>query len=345
MAGVIKDITIKGFKSLRNIEGFELNNGLNILIGANGSGKSNFIQVFEMLIEMKQRSLVKYILTNGGSANFLHNGPKETEGIHLQFDFTLSEGGVNSYKATLIPTADEAFLLDESSSVDGRSWESYGPLARESRIRDEAISSMAVYHFHDTSLLAGMRRFEIIEDSKSLRPDAKNIAPFLLNLRENHPHNYKEIIDSIHLVMPFFDDFLLTVNSGGRVRLDWTQATSDFPMTPYQLSDGSIRFICLATALLQPNPPSIILIDEPELGLQPEAIAILVELINAVAISSQLIIATQSPLLLNYFSSEDVIFMKRGSMKRLNSNMLEAWLDDYSLGELWTKGVLEQAIE
>lgn len=368
MAKGIKNITIKGFKSIKTIDKFALND-LNIIIGANGAGKSNFIQVFHLLSAMVQKNLSGYINEKGGSDNFLFNGPKATSKIELEFDFTAARGyGENSYHVELTPTVKEDFLVNEHRKYYNYSWRSYGPPSSESRIADQkdersyayanypgvgyyifdSISNWVVYHFHDTSSLAPMRRSEIIEDNKRLRGNASNIAPFLLELKTNHKENYDEILNAIRLVMPFFDDFILDIATKGeesRVKLSWKQKGSDFPMQPYHLSDGSIRFICLATALLQPNPPSTIVIDEPELGLHPAAIAILSELLQAAAKNTQVIVATQSPMLIDYFSIDDIIVMSReyGSscMKRLDPEAFSVWLEDYSVGELWTKNVIE----
>ena len=205
-----------------------------------------------------------------------------------------------------------------------------------------------VYHFHDTSPTAPMRRYEIVEDNKRLRENASNIAPFLLNLRDRYPRNYDEIRESVRIVMPFFDDFILDpvqMGDASKVRLTWKQKGSDFPMQPYHLSDGSIRFICLAAALIQPDPPSTIVIDEPELGLHPAAISILAELLRAASKRSQIIAATQSPLLIDQFGIDDIIVMGREKgasvLKHLDPDSFSVWLEDYSVGELWTKNVLE----
>lgn len=115
-------------------------------------------------------------------------------------------------------------------------------------------------------------------------------------------------------------------------------------MQPYHLSDGTIRFICLSTALLQPNPPATIIIDEPELGLHPSAIGILAELIETASRRTQVIVATQSPLLMDYFSPEDIIVVNRknGSsvFERLKAEDYKEWFEDFSLGELWVKNVI-----
>jgi predicted ATPase len=371
MKGGIKKLSIQGFKSIRELKDFELKD-LNIIIGANGVGKSNFVQVFRMLMAMSQQNFQKFILERGGADNFLHNGPKATPSIQIGFEFeshSIHAEGSNYYNFELTSTTDERFLIDESRKYVSTSWRSYGSPSEESRLQDqrnetsatgqsngvghfvyESISNWIVYHFHDTSSTAPMRRSEIVEDNHKLRHDASNIAPFLLKLKTNNSwrKNYQEIIDAVRLVIPFFDDFRLDVQQLGdaqKVKLSWQQKGSDFPMQPYHLSDGSIRFICLATALLQPFPPSAIVIDEPELGLHPEAIAILAELIQDAAKRTQIILATQSPNLLNEFSIEDIVIANRkdgqSTLERLNRKDFSSWLDSYSVGDLWTKNVIQ----
>jgi predicted ATPase len=369
MQNSLDKITIKGFKSIQNLENFELKK-LNILIGANGAGKSNFIQLFKMLGAMTQKNFVKFISLHGGADSFLFNGPKVTPKISAEFEFNSGSPysqGSNHYKFELDLTADEKFVVSEERMYVTSSWKSYGSPSEESRLKDEedetgvrgghgigyyvynAISKWMVYHFHDTSDNAPMRRSEILEDCDILRNNASNIAPFLYNLKntEYYKTYYDQIVNAVRLVNPFFDDFRLDISSvgaGNKVRLSWNQKGSDYPMQPYHLSDGSIRFICLATALLQPKPPSIIVIDEPELGLHPGAIAILAELIQCASSHTQVIIATQSPTLINYFSIDDIIVANRkdgqSTFERLKEDDYNIWLEDYTIGELWTKNVI-----
>jgi len=370
MGKALDKISIAGFKSIKELKEFELHN-LNVLIGGNGAGKSNFVQIFRMLMAMTIKNFSKFILERGGADNFLFNGPKETPKINVEFEFqSFSDNaqGSNSYRFELTPTADEKFLIDEERKYITTSWRSYGSTAEESRLYDErnerswndqwngvghfvyeSIANWMVYHFHDTSASAPMRRSEIIEDSNKLRGDASNIAPFLLELKNNEDKKkyYEEILNAIRLVIPFFDDFRLDVQKLGqseKVKLTWTQKGSDFPMQPYHLSDGSIRFICLATALLQPKPPSIIIVDEPELGLHPAAISVLAELIQVASQRTQVIVGTQSPGLIDQFSIKDIVVVNRvdgaTTFKRLKEDDFSVWLENYSVGELWTKNVI-----
>ncbi len=354
-------LTIRGFKSIESLENFPLKS-LNLLIGANGAGKSNLIEFFYMLRNLMDDNLLDYVRRSGGVDDLLFNGPKETSQMEFATKF-----GPRGYRFTLKPgPLGTCWLTEEAryyehgetgwwelgNSPDGRSL-----LAQEakSKTRDSylskqvynAIISWKIYHFHDTSASAGMRRYEIIQDNKTLRLNASNIAPYLLYLREQHPAAYQEIVEALRLAMPFFEDFLLDVTEFGesqKVNLSWRQKISDYPMQPYHLSDGSIRFICLTTALLQPQPPAAIIIDEPELGLHPLAIAILAELIQNASRKTQLIVATQSPALIDHFSVEDVIVVNRregGSIfERLQEKDYKAWLEKYSVGELWVKNVI-----
>lgn len=333
MRGSIDSFSIKSFKSIENINEFKLND-LNVIVGANGVGKSNFIQIFDFLNALAFGNLDRYVQQKGGAANFLYNGSKVTDKIELEFKFELNHECDNSYHLQLIPTVDDSFIFSEESL--------------QRRTIYNLISQWIVYHFHDTSETASIRRAVLVDDNMRLRSDGSNIAPFLLKLRREYPECYKSIVESIRLVMPYFDDFILSVLEKGpmqKVKLDWRQKGSDYEMQPYHLSDGSIRFICLVTALLQPELPPTIIIDEPELGLHPRAISILAEVIENASKRTQVIVSTQSSLLLDNFSVEDIVVMNRqngsSTMERLSSKELSVWLEQYSLGELFTKNLLQ----
>jgi predicted ATPase len=193
-----------------------------------------------------------------------------------------------------------------------------------------------------------MRREHSVHDYRELNPDASNIAAYLHRLKETQKERYERIRETVQLVAPFFDDFLLEpVKKGDEevIRLQWRQKGSSFPFQPWHLSDGTIRFICLATVLLQPNLPSTIVIDEPELGLHPFALAVLASLFRETATRTQLIVSTQSAPLLNHFEPEEVIVVDRESgasiFRRLEAELLKGWLEEYALGELWQKNVLD----
>jgi predicted ATPase len=192
-----------------------------------------------------------------------------------------------------------------------------------------------------------VRRTQPLNQNEILYQYAENLAAFLYRVRHTHPEHYARIRDVVRLAAPFFDDFNLRPipTSPNEIQLEWLQKDSAYPFRASQLSDGTLRFICLATALLQPDPPPTMLFDEPELGLHPYALTLLGNLFNQAAKQgTQIIISTQSAQLLNEFTPEDVIVVERvdaeSKFRRLNSADLSEWLEDYTLGELWQKNVL-----
>jgi predicted ATPase len=362
MTESLDKLTIRGFKSIRELKDFELKS-LNIFVGANGAGKSNLISFFRMLQSLIKGNIADYVRDSGGISDLLHNGRKTTKQMGFETRF-----GPRGFRFELKPGPGEKFAVTDEAryySHGSTGWWELGSSGDNSSMLTnealgtshdsqyskpvyDAIESWKMYHFHDTSQTAPMRHAEIVQDNRALRVDASNIGPFLLRLRNEEKSCYKEILNACRLVAPFLDDFLLDTQQLGpktKVALSWKTKGSDYPMQPYHLSDGSIRFICLATALLQPDPPSTIIIDEPELGLHPEAICLLGELIENAAKRTQLIVATQSPLLLDQFSIEDIVVVarKKGQsvFERLKYEDYNAWLEEYSVGELWTKNVIQ----
>jgi len=362
----LKKLTLKGFKSIEALEDFELRK-LNVLIGANGAGKSNFVDFFRMLRELADEAFQKFVNTQGGGDGLFFLGPKHTRQIcaHLEF-------GENVYEFDLEPTAGGGIQV-AAERVQFTGGRREGPLSTigsgrlESTLKErkdepghhgarygvpsyvyDSVSNWVVYHFHDTSMTAPMRREQSVRDMRQLRSDASNIAAFLLHLREDMRGHYDLIRDSVRLIAPFFDDFLLEPETRGaeeKIRLEWRQKGSDFPFQPNQLSDGTIRYICLTTALMQPMTPDTIVIDEPELGLHPFAISLLAELIKSAAGKTQVIVSTQSPTLLDYFEPDDVVVVNRregrSTFDRLDEERLRDWLEEYSVGELWQKNVVQ----
>jgi len=371
MGRSIDKITLQGFKSIRSLEDFKLG-AVNVLIGANGSGKSNFVSFFTLLREMVEGRLQKAVNKAGGADVQLFMGPKITEAIVAKLDF-----GFNRYEFSLEATNDNRLIFGSesikcSASPPGLAADltlAIGSGHSESRLReyseggwncqedlmvaashiDDAISNWGVYHFHDTSATAAMRRIGRVQDNERLRPEGENLAAFLFRLREDEKDTYNLIVETVRLAAPFFRDFKLRPRprldkEGDTIGLGWMQKDSDYPFHASQLSDGTLRFIALATALLQPDPPSTILIDEPELGLHPQALDVLANLILQAQNRTQLIVSTQSAPLLNAFEPDQIVVIDRkegeSQFRRLETDDLREWLgQDYTLGDLWQKNV------
>jgi predicted ATPase len=350
----ISKIIIKGFKSIKECE-LDLKN-INVLVGANGAGKSNFISIFEMLGRVLARELSFYVQRKGINP-LLYNGKEVTDSIFVEFDY-----GALAYSFDLEWTEqDSLYFREEQVSVDGKNILGEGGHSESQAInairnsivhgaipQGILIPNWRVYHFHDTSPSSRIKAENNVADCESLLHDASNLAAFLNRLQENYFVEYQKIIRAIQRIAPYFKDFELKPKekNNEQIVLRWKQKDYDGVLIPSQLSDGTLRFICLATLLLQPEElqPSIIVIDEPELGLHPYAMTIFAELVKKAASKKQVILATQSAELLDHFEAEDVIVVDRtvngSKFERLEAEKLTAWLDDdYSLGELWNKNL------
>ncbi len=351
----LKKIILKGFKSIRTLE-LELR-PLNVLIGSNGAGKSNFIGAFKLLNEMVEGNFQNTVAKSGGAGTFLHFGGKITERIEVELRF-----GKNGYYCVWAPAADDSLYFEKEQSLFwgdsvSRYSNSLGAGHKESNLSKyvskissyvlPALKSWKVYHFHDTSDTAKVKGVGEINDNLYLRSDASNLAAFLYRLKHGVFYSFYEAIrDQIRQVAPFFDDFILRPDptSENRIRLEWREKGSDYPFMAYHLSDGTLRFMCLTTLLLQPHPPSTILIDEPELGLHPYAITVLASLLKSASQATQVIVSTQSVPLVNQLHPEDIIVVDRtdgqSTFNHLEPEEMKDWLDDYGLGDLWEKNLL-----
>jgi predicted ATPase len=349
-------LVLRGYKSIAECD--LVMGKLNVLIGANGAGKSNLIGFFRLINKILDQQLQATVGQAGGPDAMLHFGRKKTEELQAELYF-----GSNGYKFKLKPTQDNRLMFSyEALWWDGLRYGDWRPKSGHFETATEeqktqtriyayvipAIRSWRPYHFHDTSVSAMVKQVHGINDNEYLRDDARNLAAFLYRLKNHHEAEYKRIVKAIQMVAPFFGDFYLrpTVDNVEKIQLEWTEAGQDVPFTAGALSDGTLRFICLATVLLQPESfmPAAILIDEPELGLHPFAIAVLGSLMKAAADKHQLIISTQSVELVNEFELEDLIVVdkKAGAsvFSRPEGAELQEWLTEYSLGDLWKKNLL-----
>lgn len=359
----LEHITIKGFKSIAEIK-LELR-PINLLIGANGSGKSNFLGVFAFLQAIRDGRLANYVTEAGGAERLLHFGSKNTKGMSFNLSFKDRVEEYDEYELTLSPTKDDGLYPSDERVYFGKKGQyrssPYTRLdartqGREAGISDpkaagvarfvrERLGGWRLYHVHDTSSSSPMRKTARVDDNEFLRPDGSNLAAFLFYLREAHPESYGLIQRAVQRVAPFFDDFQLKPlrRKEDDIKLEWRHRNSDQYFDASSLSDGTLRFIALATLFLQPDKyrPSAILVDEPELGLHPYAIGMLASLIRQAAVETQVIVSTQSSLLLDHFDPDDVLIADRvdgaTQIRRLDPSQLAAWQQDYSLGQLWEK--------
>lgn len=357
----LHEIHIQGFKSIRDQK---LQFGpLNVFIGGNGSGKSNLVGVFHFLNRIANQQLQTYTGEAGGANALLHFGRKRTEKMGLRIEFETRPNMSNIYEFELKPTNEDRFIFEKevtyfwnktsyslpysddswSGHVEAKIGESKKRIARYVQGH---LNSYCIYHFHDTSPSARVKQTFDVSDNRFLRADAGNLAAFLYRLQKMDSNYFENIEDTVRQAAPFFRRFKLEPDALNpeKIRLEWEEHGSDTYFGPAALSDGTLRFICLSTLLLQPQLPSLILIDEPELGLHPAAIQVLAGLFQSAATRTQLIIATQSVTLINQLLPEHVWIVDREDGQSVFRHLKEAdissWLEDYGLGELWEKNIL-----
>jgi predicted ATPase len=349
----LRKVKIEGFKSVERTE-LELGD-LNVVIGANGSGKSNLISVFRLLERVLSGRLQEFVASQPD--RLLYFGRKVTPALSLDFTFDQNSYGVK------LRVAQDTLVVDYEGPFPnglrtGGHKESLLKIVAERQLKQPGFpqaenakevlswaSNLVVYHFNDTSDSSPAKLTCNIDDNRFLRSNAANLPAYLYWLQEKYPVQFRHIEEHVRLVAPFFEGFVLEpLKLNGGIKLEWRHKGSDAYFDIWQLSDGTLRFICLATLLLQPEPPALILLDEPELGLHPFAIRILAEMLEAASQQAQVLLATQSVTLLDNFAPQNVIVAENDGMKttfnRLDEEKLKVWLDEFSLGELWEKNVL-----
>lgn len=346
---MLSRVIIDGYKSIQHTD-VELR-PINILIGSNGVGKTNFISFFKLINIIYEQRLHNYTMQNSAERLF-HYGLKQTSELKGYLAF-----GDNAYEVRLQARDNGSlFIAEERSYYQSSSFNvsniDESQIKNSSTYRDrwlrDYLQSYKIFHFHDTSKGAPLRSSANINDNRYLKTDGSNLPAFLFMLQEKYPKTLRRIELTIRSVMPYFGNFSLAPSllDESQINLQWSDIENNEKyFDANDLSDGSIRFIALATLLLQPILPKVIIIDEPELGLHPTAIVKLAGMIKSVASRGcQIIVSTQSVNLINNFDAEDIITVdrkdKQSTFNRLNNDTLQHWLNDYSLGELWTKSII-----
>ena len=368
---MIESVRIRGFRSLADVELSGLP-GAAVLIGPNGSGKSNFVRFFEMLSWMlRSRQLGEFIARQGGADDQLFGGNNRTPRMEAEIRIQTAAGR-NDYRFALAfghPDrfffSEEAFRFSGSGSLKDAPWQFLDSGHREAKIVEAAQSvedygvnpttartivhllrNCSVYQFHDTSDSSSFKNTWDVSENRQLRSHGGNLAAVLYRLERQDVQRYDLICRHIGRVLPGFDRFAIEEDYG-KVLLRWKARWSDKTFGPHLTSDGSLRFFALVTLLNLPPAmlPDVILLDEPELGLHPSAVALIGGMIKSLAVEKQVIVATQSPLLVDAFNLDDIFVLDlengRTICNKLNADDYGSWLEDnFMLGELWQKNLL-----
>jgi predicted ATPase len=363
---ILSKLTLEGFRSIKSAT-IELR-PLTVLIGPNGAGKSNLIDFLRLLNYALSRGFQEpYQQERGPASTILHFGAKVTPVIRAELEFR-TDDGTNFYRCALADTQGDRLtftreevqfhavnhpqplpVIPRPSDESGLSeiWSENDPTARFIK---GLLSRCRVYQFHDTSLTSHFRDYSSADRTRYLYADGGNLPAILLALRETAMENYAEIVRTLRLILPWFDEFILSPEGAAqrqRVLLHWRMAGhTDYEFGPGQLSDGSIRFMALATLLLLPPDrlPGLLVIDEPELGLHPAAEEVLAGLLKNASRHTQVLVATQSATFLDHFTPEDVVVVENengaSTFARQDSEGLQAWLKRYTLGQIWSKNLI-----
>lgn len=361
---MIEQIIIKNYKSIKDLS-LPLKQ-INVLIGSNGVGKSNFISFFSLTKAIYEQRFGQFTLEKGGIDQLLHQGRKVSDTIYGLLDFD----NMNAFHFTLKPTqSNKGYIASSGNFVnkqneDNKKYRDCWSLSQwdnaveESALKTnqewqagkirEDLQSFTVFHFHDTSANSPMRAVCNINDNQALKSNGSNLAAYLYALSQRDEKAFKLIEATVHSIAPYFKAFKLREDplSPQTIQLEWEEHASDMYLNGYSFSDGTLRFIALATLLLQSNLPKIIIIDEPELGLHPAAITKFAALIKRASATSQIILSTQSTNVVNCFDVEDIITVdredKQSVFKRLEEQDLSIWLDEYqySISDLWEKNII-----
>ncbi len=360
----LRKIKISGYKSLgtdtKPIE-VELNN-LNIIIGANSAGKSNFISFFQMLANMMTGALQVYVGKNGSSESLLQFGSKRTKIISASLVFQ-NDRFMDTYEFSLVKAVNDTLIFAEEIITAGQQRfelrsgqkESFLLTEEASHASERAVrailSGCRTFQFHDTSSEAHIRSAANMNNNRFLMSDGGNVAAYLYMLKIKYGKYYNRIVEHVRYIMPTFHDFLLEpqVLNPQWIKLHWLEkGNSEYVFGPEHFSDGTLRFIALATLFLQPPQllPQVIFVDEPELGLHPQAVDVLASMVQKAAKHTQIIMATQSPRLLDSFDYGDIIVAEKDRetgctmLKRLDERDIKLWLEDYSLSQIWEKNII-----
>ena len=367
----IERLRLRGFRSLADVELCPIA-GANVLIGANGSGKSNFVHFFNMLSWMlKSRRLVEFVSREGGADDQLYGGNDITPRLDAEITIRTTTGR-NQYRFSLMYAhpdqllfSDEAFRYSSDDFETEAQWSHLGGGHREALIvsagqenhgrsatsRQTArtvthlLRNCAAYQFHNTGSTSNFKKTWDAEDHAYMRTDGGNLAAILYRLEYEDLDRYELICRHIRRVLPGFDCFQIEERHG-KVALRWRSRLLDKTYGAHLTSDGSLRFFALATLLNLPGEmlPGVLVLDEPELGLHPKAIVLVAAMIRAMAGARQIIVATQSPLLVDAFDLNEVFVLElrdgRTEITSRDSVQLQSWLDEFSVGELWLKNLL-----
>jgi predicted ATPase len=357
---------------------------LNVLIGPNGSGKSNFMEAFSLL-QATPEQVARPVAAGGGVRNWLFRGQvprRKSEPARLEAILDYSSGSLRYALAfdeiggrfqltdelleeeSKLPDFDEGIYYQwrDGNPVIGIDWqlrnlkqESLKPdvsiLAQKRdtqmyrEITDVAdmfgqIKLYREWEFGPYSLQRSHARADL--PSNALTANGSNLGLIVNSLRRDYD-NYQALLESLKILYPGIREMGTSIE-GGNVQIFLQESNGPIPAS--RLSDGTLRYLFLLVILYDPNPPPLICLEEPELGLHPDVLPTLARLLHDASERTQLIVTTHSPILIDALSEtpESILVCEQteegSTIKRLDADELKPWLEKYRLGQLWMRGDL-----
>jgi len=355
---------------------------LNILIGPNGAGKSNLIEAIS-LMRAAPGDIRSIVRRGGGVGEWVWKGGKglsacidfvmdkpqgnqpirhvlsfreDAMGFRLEderienetadkgeddpyFYYRFNQGHpmVNTIQEKKRSLSHETVDAERSILAQRRDPEWYPELSHLAEIY-EKVRIYREWAFGRNAVFREPQKADMRNDR--LEEDFSNLGLFLNRLRRT-PKAKAAILESLCDLYDGVTDFDVSIE-GGTVQVFFTEG--DFVIPATRLSDGTLRYLCLLAILVDPSPPPLICIEEPELGLHPDILPKLADLMVAASECTQLIVTTHSDILVDAMTErpETVVICEKHDgmtqMQRLRKADLAVWLDKYRLGQLWTKG-------
>jgi predicted ATPase len=318
----ITSLKIDGFKVFEN---FEAKLGpLEVVVGANGAGKSSLFELLRFLREGMEREIPPEIVPGGLGMQLFHS--PESPRFSWLLDIAGLSDKVFSYFGALIGPAGVARFDDEGLAVDGGVSVPFGHLTGDGPPKRLELGlfkneqTKATYYFIDRFSLyssfkissSKIRRSSLVEQDPQLREDGGNLSSILHYFATEHFSILEDLRSLLRLIGPGFQSLTVKARGGpGEVMAFWREEGVDADLTLADLSDGILRFLCWAVLCLHPKPPTLICIDEPELGLHPRVLPLLAGLFQKASERTQIILATHSSYFLSQFPLENIAVMRK----------------------------------
>ncbi len=375
----IRRVGIEGFRRLKGIS-IEMRPVM-VLIGANGVGKTSFMDALSLLAASAKGSLNQRLSDLGGVADVITRGRSEKIMLSVEMDVQYYEP--LQYNLHVAPQG-QGYAIPEETLTQARegfaepfkyieslygaihyydtdrrglvrpNWEHdslESALSQVPRMFQQpedlrrTLSSVTQYHVLDVGQRAPVKLPQQLRPAVLPGENGEDLAPYLYNLRESSPEKYEAIEDALRVAFPGFESLSFPIVAAGMISTTWKERSFGNPLYMHQLSEGTLRFLWLVSLLQSPGLSTITMIDEPEVSLHPELLALLADLMREASARTQIVVATHSDRLVRFLEPSEVVVMDVGedggaSMAWGDTLDLDGWLADYSLDEVWQMGVM-----